>query len=355
MTGRATTGAIVSTPSGPTPMRVLIVGDVWPDSFAENVEVSLTDVGHIVRCVPAFTRPLAGGGRLRARLRMESAVVPRFAGLIHHKALDVAEEFRPELILNLDFRLAWPMVERLRAAARCPVGFWYPDAVGNLGREVHAIAGYDAIFVKDSSVAERYRAMLGLNAHYLPEACNPRWHRVFPDVEPYAGPPVLLVAGNLYATRLRVLRRLADAGIGVALHGPPAPRWLALGRVPGELRPGPYLSRETKARSFRAAFAVLNSLAVYEADGLNCRLFEAAGSGAVLLTERRAQLPTLFAEDSEVLAFSSFAELVERVRLVSELEPAARVRIGDAASARAHRDHTYARRFAQIVAILGRG
>jgi spore maturation protein CgeB len=77
-----------------------------------------------------------------------------------------------------------------------------------------------------------------------------------------------------------------------------------------------------------------------EVNGVNSRLFEAAGCGAAVLTEFRPTVPELFAVGNEVLVFHDFDDLVEQAtRLLSE--HGLTERLGDAATKRAHRDHTY--------------
>jgi len=336
-------------------VRVLLVGDVYPDSFADNLVTSLSDAGHVVEAVGAFPKVLTGPGRSSARIRAELPWLPRAARRLQRHVVQAAEALGPELILNIDFRLSWPIVQDLKSVSGAPAAFWFPDAPGNLGRETHVLAAYDGVFVKDSSVARIYRDVLGLNAHFLPEACNPRWHRPPSGLSPGEGGNGVLVAGNMYSTRFVLLRRLADAGIKVELYGPPWPRWLPEAPALTRHRTGTYLARQAKAKAFRAANIVLNPLASHEADGANCRLFEAAGCGAVVLTERRARLGDLFSVPGEVRAFESFDGLVAQIRELSQADAASRLALGDAAASRAHREHTYSQRFDRLAELLARG
>ncbi len=100
---------------------------------------------------------------------------------------------------------------------------------------------------------------------------------------------------------------------------------------------------------------MLNPLASHEADGLNCRLFEAAGCGAVVLTEWRDRLPELFRVPAEVRAFGTFEDLKKELRELLRFSDDERRAVGDAAAGRAHAEHTYAHRFQRIVSILGAG
>jgi len=330
----------------------MIIGEAFPDSFADNLTTALRDDGWTVTVVSPFPAALTGGGPLRARVRAELPALPGLALRMQSHVLDAVDECRPELVVNLDFRLAWPVVREIKRR-RVTTAFWFPDAPGNLGREAHVIAEYDGIFVKDSAVAGYYRRMLGLNAHYLPEACNPRWHRPPHDVSPGDDGPAVLLAGNMYASRYALVRRLQREKIPVALHGPPWPRWLPQRRTMEAAQRGAYLERGAKARAFRGSLLVLNPLASHEADGLNCRLFEATACGAVVLTEWRDRLPELFAVGDEVLSFQDFDGLIEGVRTVGGWDPVQRRRLGDAARARAHRDHNYVERFHRMRTYLG--
>jgi spore maturation protein CgeB len=82
--------------------------------------------------------------------------------------------------------------------------------------------------------------------------------------------------------------------------------------------------------------------------GVNSRLFEAAGSGAAVITEFRPSVPELFDIGTEVLAYNDFGELVDHAtRLLNEAGLTSR--LGDAAARRAHRDHSYDLRVAEIL------
>ena len=79
-------------------------------------------------------------------------------------------------MINIDARLMPSAVTQLkRSGVRS--AFWYPDAVENLGRQLMLLAPYDAMFFKEPHLVERLQANLDLPVYYLPQGCNPRWHR----------------------------------------------------------------------------------------------------------------------------------------------------------------------------------
>ena len=98
----------------------------------------------------------------------------------------------------------------------------------------------------------------------------------------------------------------------------------------------------------------MNDLGTAEGSHLNARLFEAAASGAVVVTEWRDGLPDMFEPGAEVQAYRTFGELVALAKSVRD-DPGAARAMGDAASARAHAEHTWGHRFDAIAGLLGRG
>jgi spore maturation protein CgeB len=69
-------------------------------------------------------------------------------------------------------------------------------------------------------------------------------------------------------------------------------------------------------------------------------MFEAAASGGAVLCERRPVLGDLFDLDREVLPFSTFEELLGRAQELLDDRETGRA-YGDAASKRAHAEHSY--------------
>lgn len=87
-------------------------------------------------------------------------------------------------------------------------------------------------------------------------------------------------------------------------------------------------------------------------EAANMRLFEATGMGTMLITDEKTNLGDLFTDGEEVVTYTDAAGLAERVRhyLAEEDERAAIARAGQT---RTFRDHSYARRMAELAEILG--
>jgi spore maturation protein CgeB len=323
-------------------MRVGVVGAAEPDYFADNVGDALGRIGNTVTYLgPA--RVNHRGRRMAGVATVARQAMPRLEDRAQQRIVQAALDAGCEAVINLDAHLMPSAVTRLRRAG-IRVAFWFPDHVSNLGRQLMLLAPYDALFFKDPHIVDHLRATLDIPVYYLPQGCNPRWHR--PHC-PAGTQPYIVVAGNMYPSRVRLLEQLIAKGVPLKLYGTDFPRWI--GDTPvRSVHTGRCVFREDKAEVFRSAAGVLNTMHPAEVIGVNSRLFEAAGSGAAVITEFRASVPELFDIGTEVLAYHDFGELVDHAtRLLNEAGLTSR--LGDAAARRAHRDHSYDLRVAEIL------
>lgn len=327
-------------------MRVGVTGPLHPDSLADNILTCLADLD--VTPVPLGPVGPMSTGRFRS---VAAELLPRFGAEAEQfgqrSLVKRARAAGCDVIINIFQALTADTVRAMRAGGS-RVCLWFPDHVANVGRMSLVEAEYDALFLKDQLFARRLNDVYGLPAHYVPEACNPHWHKPIGEagVDEH-----IVVVGNLYPTRAKLLMRLHEAGVPLSLYGSGFPRWFE----PGSLAPlhtGQVVYREDKARVFRQARGVLNNLHPAEMSSVNCRLFEAAASGGAVLCERRDALAELFEDDTEVLGFESFEELLTHCQTLLG-DPALGRRIGDAASARALAEHTFQIRLRQILEIVG--
>jgi spore maturation protein CgeB len=322
-------------------VRIGVIGPTWRDCFAYNISSALADMGHEPVRLGALY-PSHGHWLSAAGTAIRDAL-PAFDEHSQRHIAMAARRAECEIVINTDQRLVPAVVRNMRQAG-IKVGMWFPDAVANIRRQLMLITPYDAVFFKEPHLVDRVRAVLDLPVFYLPQACNPRFHRplVSSGTEPY-----LVIAGNMYPSRVLLLERMLAMGIPLKLYGSAFPRWI--GKTPlRAVHAGRPIFGTEKARVFRSATAVLNSMHPGEINGVNLRLFEAAGCGAAVLTEFRPTVPDLFAVDDEVLIFRDFDELVgQATRLLQDSDLSAK--LGDAAAVRAHASHTYQQRLPVIL------
>lgn len=322
-------------------MRVGVIGPMDPDSFADNIADCLPDLGvEVVRLGPV-RRHLPGrlDQGMDLLLRAEPGLDARLQRPLARRALDAG----CDVVISVSAALM-PETVSLMKGGGIRTALWFPDHVANLDRQLMFIADYDRLYFKDSVLVERIRSLTGLPVAYLAEACNPHWH--FP--QGMAGRDrEIVVAGNMYPTRVRLLDRLHADGIPLRLYGNPFPKWIPQRPVMTR-HTGKFIVRKEKAAVFRAAAGVLNNLHPSELSSVNKRLFEATGCGAAVLCEDRPALRAHFDVDQEVLAFSTYEEL--RSHCLSLLADVKLVnRIGDAGARRTHAEHTNQLRLATIL------
>lgn len=325
-------------------MRIGVIGPTWPDSFAFNIIDALPSMGHDP--VPLGSSYAVGGLYATRASWMIRNALPSVDERAQRRLVRAARDNECEVIINIEQRLLPQVVGQLRRNG-AKVALWFPDHLANMGRQLMLLAPYNAIFVKEPHLVDRLRSLQGLPMFYLPEACNVRLHRPLgtPGTERH-----VVIAGNMYPSRIRLLERLMAESIPLRLYGSGFPRWV--GHTPlRDVHAGRPIVGAEKARVFRSAAAVLNNLQPAEISGLNCRLFEAAGSGAAVLTEYRPALPELFDIGTEVLAFGDFDELVSQARRLLS-EDGLGAKLGDAAALRAHECHSYGKRLAIILDVL---
>ena len=322
-------------------MKVGVIGPTYPDSLADNLLDCLPDVGvSAVSLGPAG--PIAGGKVSRALANALSRTGWEGEEFSQRPLVERARANPCDLIINTQQGLAPKWVKELKATG-ADVCLWFPDAVSNLGRMALTSEQYDQVFLKDPLLVSRLRDVYGLPVHFLPEACNPRWH--LPIGEPGKFEH-LVVVGNFYPSRVTLLRRLVRDGVPLMLYGSKIPRWIEPGPL-AALHQGHQVTRYEKSQVFREARGVLNNLHPAEMESFNCRIFEATAAGGAVLTERRADLDSLF-ESTEVLGFSSYEELLGGARLLLG-DAGLSTAVGDAASRRARSEHTYQARIFGIL------
>lgn len=326
-------------------MRIGVIGPQQPpDCFAENIVDALVRMGHEGIALGPI-RPLPRRQEVRSLVEIASKATTVDRAL-QSRLVRRIRELDLSLVITVQADLLPEIVASIRAAG-CRIALWFPDAITNLGRMMMLVSPYDGLFFKEPLLVERARSMLDTPVHYLPEACNPRWHR------PVEGEfdPSIVIAGNFYPWRAQLIERLAGRGLPIRLFGSPIPRWVPPKEV-HRLHSGRYITKLEKARIFRNSSLVLNTMHPGEVKGVNARLFEATGSGATVLSDFRETLPALFQVDAELLTYESFDDLEEKARWLLDHPEEGRA-LGDRAHKKAHSEHTYEDRLRTMLSTLG--
>jgi spore maturation protein CgeB len=335
---------------------VVVLGPDYPDSFADNIQLALRTADVDVSLVDPSSRYAQPGTmamyRRSRRLIAEAANRwPRVRRqMIDRPVAARLLEIDPDLVISIwGYFEAAQVEEWRRLTPRATWVLWYPDAIVNLGRHQMFEAPYDYLFFKDPYIVDHLRSRTALPVHFLPQACNPMRHRTEnfrSEDERNQYECDVAVAGNFYPYRALVLEHIPDY-VHLRLYGNLYPE--VASRYPrlAAAFSGRYVTGREKALAFRGARIALNTMHYGEIRGVNSRIFEATGCGGFVLTHRGPELDDYFRVGEEVAAFDSSAELQEAIRHYLHA-PEERARIALAGQARAHTDHTYARRLTTL-------
>jgi spore maturation protein CgeB len=328
-------------------MRIFVVGaNYGPDSMEKHVLAALTGMGHIVQAYNA--RDIIAGAF--PGVRIINALAGRFLReperLQEKTICHAVDIFQPDLVLTLLGSMLSPKtIAKMRHVTRAKIVCWCQDQMTTLGRQYLLGAEYDHVFVKDHYLVDLFKAMLGIDVHYLPEACNPKVHRAMPvgEAEQREYGCDICTYGNLYYYRQTIMQSLAAYDVKIWGN---VPDWL-INRVPGMVMNRGIYEIE-KAKALSAARITLNTLHFGEINGLNARAFETAGCGAFQLMSASPAIGEHFEIGKEVETFSDRHELLSKVEhYLQRPEEVARFRV--AAETRAHRDHTYELRLGELL------
>lgn len=339
-------------------MRIIVIGRQFPDSFARNISVTLSAMGHEVhnyvetgvlsRAIPGKT--IAAGKLLREIDSLLTRGSMAYESRQFRPLVRMAAELQPELILNTWITIPPRVLKQVKQACHAKLALWYTDSVSNLWRQYNVTDQYDGMFYKEPFLADALANKLSLPAHYLPECANPIWHkptRLTGDEQHVFGCDVA-TAGGMYPWRAALLSPLAKYDLRI--WGDTFPAWLdsplrsRFQRI--------FVAEAEKAKAFCGAKIVVNTMHPSEVYGVNCRLFEAAACGTLVVTEWRDSLPQVFSVGEEVAFFRTRTELLETVEYYLANDQA-RATVAARGACRALSDHTYELRLKTILTEVG--
>jgi spore maturation protein CgeB len=247
-------------------------------------------------------------------------------------------------------------------SARTTVAFWDVDAPATLARVEqnpedpfrHLISQYDYIFTYGGGppIIQHY---LHLGAHN----CNPIYNGLDPETHhPVAQDPSAACDLAFVGHRLPDREQRVEDFFFKAAELAPEMKFVLGGEgwgsrsLPRNVRWIGHVGSADHNRINCSARMVLNINRESMASvGFSppTRVFEAAGSGACLITDAWTGVEHFFAPDHEILVASSAEQIVHHLRSVT---PARAEQIGSAMRDRALRDHTYSLRAVQFQNIL---
>lgn len=326
--------------------KILVLGNPYPDSFQENIVVALKNMGYLT-AVFSLDPPISDSNTYLKTLRnYAKRIFPAIENYFSKKLVKKTIDFKPDLIISTESMIPPNAITEIKKQTGATVVCWFTDSIANLDRQYMLASPYDILFTKEPFMADIFRKKLGKNTFYLPEACNPVWHKItdLNDEEKRHFSCDINITGNMYYYRALILENFMDYNIKI--WGPVFSKWLD--SPTRKFFQNEYLAKEKKAKAFRAAKINLNTMHYSEIYGVNCRTFEIAGCGGFQIADFKPALKDLFEIDKEIVVFETLKELKEKITYYLSHEKE-RNEIALKGYERAHKDHTYEQRLKTII------
>ena len=315
-------------------MKIIIPNYALEDTFVENVVVTLKAMGHTV-ITPPIRSKIIGHKYVHILEEVYEKIYPNNYTPQEKWLITTLKQNKADLLIALTQSIKEEILFEAKKRKIITVA-WWGDTPANMRKEGLLCYGWDYIFIKDKYAAFKLNT-LALNAHYLPEAMNPIWHKPLytaNEINDY-----ILFAGNTYDYRHFLIRQLLNNNITkINLFGYPPPKW-ADKRL-SSIYTKKYIIKEEKSKQFGFALACINSTAMSEGNSINCRAFEIAGAAGLQIMEYRQAIEDCFEPGKEILTFSNIDELIELLNKYSKDKDAA-IKIRHAGHKRVLSSHTY--------------
>ncbi len=327
-------------------MNILIIGKFGSESFGLHIAETLTQLGHQTFRFEAgvkstsYNHPVFDRWfHVKNSLFEFASKIPAVRKIEYSKLFKIIEENKIDLIIITHDFLLPEIIDRIKSKTKAPIALWFPDHVGGFGKAMFLNAAFDYLFFKDPYIVSYVSKMLLKQAFYLPECCNPVYHKpvelTADELKTYSCE--ITTAGNLYSNREAFFKNLKS--YDVKIWGSQPPLWMNTKEIKRMIM-NRYVYNEEKAKAFKAAKIVLNNLNTAEIFGINVRAFEIPACEGFQLINWKPGIEQLFTEGEEIISFSDFADLKEKIDFYLKQEEL-RKRIAKAGCKRAHNEHTY--------------
>jgi spore maturation protein CgeB len=339
--------------------NILIIGHFYEEGFATHIYENLTDNGNYVFKLDVgfnINWPIKKNyfTKFDATIQQLIEKTKFFENNNLNKILHNVDEKEISLIIVCHDFLTPNQVEEIKKNRNIKIVLWFPDPIGQIHRGMFMNANYDILFFKDKYICQILKNELNLNAEYLPECCNPKYHRIVEineqDILKYGCD--ITTAGNLPTNRIRLFEQIAECNnYNIKLWGNKAPHWANVSKINSFIK-NEFVANIEKSKAFRAAKIVINNLRISEVEGTNVRTFEIAACGGFQITTFRQGIYELYNED-ELITYKSFNELIEKIDYYLS-NPNEREIISKKAFIRTQSEHTYNKRLEQMFEKINR-
>lgn len=330
-------------------MKIVVVGSRLADSLEQHLCQSFRVLGY-----DATLLDVADGLPVSVKINYWMArFVEFYDRAISSNIADRIIKLRPDLVVVVYRYLHPVLVERLKKQLPGVIVVQMnPDPISNLEKQQIIAADFDYYFSKEPYIVDTLRNKAGLNAHYLPEGFNPRIYQkpaVEKSVAEWLTDIDVLVFGNLYAYRARMVEQLIRAGLKVTVYG----------------YQGPYLRPELNAiinqhqltgpeknRLFYGAKIVFNNFHYAEVSSVNHKYFELNGIGAFQLCDYKSTIEDHTGVPAEQVTYRNIDDAIDKIRYYLA-RPVKRHELAATQYTHFQQRHTFDQRVTQLLQTVG--
>lgn len=279
--------------------------------------------------------------------------IPQYDAYLFKKIAKRIIDSEPELVI-CTYRFIHPVCIRMlkQAMPRVTVIHINPDAITTFEQQQIFASPYDAYFTKDPFMVDFMNNKMRLNAFYLPEAFNPRVHKmpVGDRIEFEKKINIDVVAfGTMYPYREKMVGQLLKAGITVSLFGTPDRRF-GTPEVKKNFK-NEFITGDRKAEILFGSKIVFNNFHYAEIESVNAKFFEIAGIGGFQICDFKKTLPEYSVIPADDFTFKNIDIAIDLIKYYLD-KPELRHEMALKQQQHFLLNHTYEHRINQILQVL---
>ncbi|WP_417939612.1 CgeB family protein [Flavobacterium sp. RS13.1] len=293
-------------------MKITLFGSKDFDSLEYHLNDSFTFIGHTVNHIDikdVIAIPYKYNYFATKFLKF-------YDEYLFKKVAKLIIDSEPELIV-CTYRFIHPICIKLikEALPAVQVVHVNPDALTTFEYQQIFASAYDAYFTKDRFIVDFMKNKMGLPTFYLPEAFNPRVHKMpSGDRKTYEkNINIDVVAfGTMYPYRANMMEKLLKTGIDLTLFGTPDRRF-AKHDISSKFQ-NEYITGNRKAEVLYGAKIVFNNFHYAEVESANVKFFEIAGIGGFQICDYKTVLQEYSKINVEKFTYKSIGEAIDLVQ-----------------------------------------
>lgn len=319
-------------------MKIAIIGSKDFDTLEYHLQDTLKVLGHEVFHIDikdVLNIPFRFG-------YWATKLSPKYDANIFDKIANKVIEQNPDLVIGV-YRFINPACVKKIKENRTGVKVIHinPDALTTFEHQQVFASDYDAFYTKDPYIVHFMKDKMNLNAHYFPEALNPRVHKPVDKNREQLEKEInidVTAFGTMYPYRARMVSELIKSGLDVALFGVPDRRFPRK-EITQNFR-NEYITGERKAEVLYGSKIVFNNFHYAEIESANVKFFEINGIGAFQLSDYKPTLEEYSAVDVNLVTYKSIGEAIEKIKYYLD-KPHERYEISKKQMEYFHQYHTY--------------